>query len=417
MPRVAVEFENVTKTFRMRNRSDALRDAIPRLVGRFLKGRRAKEKRHVALDGVSFSVRSGEVLGVVGANGAGKSTTLRLAAGIYPPNSGKVRVDGRISALIELGAGFHPDLSGRENIYLAGALHGLRRKEVAAVFDEIAEFADIGEYLESPVRTYSSGMAVRLGFAAAVLVPAEILLVDEVLAVGDMEFRERCLRRMSEKRQGGAAVLFVSHNLFVVEQFCDRVVFLHHGRVVADGPAKDSLAVYRQHVAEDARVGSVRESASPQLRRGTGRLVLENVRISGGAGSPEGSAASGGRLEVRAAWKTLGPVEAPIFGIQIHTGRGELCAHLTTEGETGLPRRFDGEGEVALEIPDLRLLPGGYELSVFALESGGLAALDLHQCLYLLRVEGERSPARDGIVALESRWKIHGAADGGATAP
>ncbi|MEN8151241.1 MAG: ABC transporter ATP-binding protein [Planctomycetota bacterium] len=241
-PRIV--FSNVTKSFRMRNRSDALRDATHRLLLRCLGQKREAPPRFVALDDVSFQVAPGEVLGIIGHNGAGKSTSLRLAADVYPPDSGGITIRGRVSAFIELSAGFHPDLSGRENIFLGGALLGLSKREIRGVFDEIAEFADIGEFLESPVRTYSSGMAVRLGFAVAAHVPAEILLVDEVLAVGDQEFRAKCMDRMLEVKDGGASVIFVSHNLRAVEAFCDRVILLDGGKVRVEGTPAEALAGY-----------------------------------------------------------------------------------------------------------------------------------------------------------------------------
>ena len=239
-----VEFRKVRKSFRTRNRSDALRDATHRLLLRLLGRRREPPKRFVALDDVSFTVAPGEVLGIIGPNGAGKTPTLRLAADVYPQDSGEVILDGRVSAFIELSAGFHPDLSGRENIFLGGALLGLRKRDVKAVFDEIAEFADIGEFLDSPVRTYSTGMAVRLGFAVAAHVPAEVLLVDEVLAVGDQEFRAKCMDRMEARKREGVSIIFVSHNLRAVESFCDRVVLLDHGRIGAEGSPAEAIEAY-----------------------------------------------------------------------------------------------------------------------------------------------------------------------------
>jgi ABC-type polysaccharide/polyol phosphate transport system ATPase subunit len=401
----ALVFEGVSKTFRMRNRSDALRDAIPRTFLRLIGRGGPKPKRFTALDEVSFTAERGEVLGVVGANGAGKSTSLRLAASVYPPDGGNVVMNGRVSALIELSAGFHPDLSGRENIYLAGALQGLGRREIQEVFDDIAAFADIGEYLESPVRTYSSGMAVRLGFAVAAHVPAEVMLVDEVLAVGDMEFRAKCLRRMAQRREEGAAVLFVSHNLTIIEQFCDRVIFLHHGQIQADGPPRETLAVYRKHVAEDARVTSVRESASPRLRRGTGTVRLEDVKLTGTA---DGAATTGGKLRLTASWQADQRVDRPVFGLQIHSVEGVLCGKVSSEGRADAPDRLEGRGTVEFQFPALPLLPGHYEVTVSVWEENGLVPFDLHQCLYPLTVTGDELPGTDGLVPLEVSIRVEG---------
>ena len=403
MGRRRLEFRAVRKTFRTRNRSDALRDAIPRFLGR-LAGRAAPEDdgRFVALDAVSFHVDEGEVLGIVGANGAGKSTALRLAAGIYLPESGEVDLRGRVSALIELSAGFHPDLSGRENVYLVGALLGLKRREVDAVMDPIVAFSDIGDFLESPVRTYSTGMAVRLGFAVAAFVPAEVLLVDEVLAVGDIDFQAKCLRRMAERRQEGVATLFVSHNLQVVEQFCDRVLFIHHGKVVEDGEPRRVLATFRKFLADEKSLGLIRESATPRLRRGTGEVKLNEVRFNGTPGESGATAEHRGMLRITARWKSECPVERLFLQLQVHSVQGFLCE----ESRRAVPR-MHGEGELRLEIPALPLLPGDYEVSLAALGSDGMLVYDEHQRLYSLKVTGASAEA--GLVALDPRWSVEGA--------
>lgn len=400
-----IEFAGVRKTFRMRNRSDALRDAVPRLLGRLVGRAPPPPARFVALDGVSFRVEPGEVLGIVGANGAGKSTALRLAAGIYRPDGGVVSVRGRVSALIELSAGFHPDLSGRENVYLVGALLGLKRREVDAVLDPVVAFADIGEFLDSPVRTYSTGMAVRLGFSVAAHVPAEILLVDEVLAVGDMDFQSKCLRRMTERRRDGATILFVSHNLRIMEQFCDRVLFLHHGRAILDGPPRASLDAYRRFLAEEKHLGHVRESATPQFRRGTGEVLLDGVRVAG-EGAADGTAAHGGALRVEARWTVRTSVSGAVLGVQIHDMQGVLCE------ETRRPADLAAgtAGVLSVLYPRLTLLPGHYEVSVFVMDPTGAAFLDLHQRLYPLVVSGPRPEGEDGMVALDPRWTVGPAA-------
>jgi len=401
-----VVFRDVRKTFRIRNRSDALRDAIPRLLGRLVGRASSGPAPFVALDGVSFAARRGEAVGVVGANGAGKSTALRLAAAVYRPDAGSVEVKGRVAAMIELGAGFHPDLSGRENIYLVGALLGLRRRDIEVVFDRIVGFADIGEFLDSPVRVYSSGMAVRLGFAVAAHVPAEVLLVDEVLAVGDMDFQAKCLQRMAERRQEGVSILFVSHNLTIVQQFCDRVVLLHHGKVIADGEPSDAIGTYRRKMAEEHpekedRAGG-RWNWSP--RHGTGEVRLEGVRVEGDEGLPAGCARSGGRLRISASWKAASSYENPVFGVAVYSPDGALCAEATTLASP--PGRVEGTGQMAVEIPELSLLPGDYEVSVFAKDRDGLMPLDVHQRIYPLTVVGDAPPGERGFVSLRPVWSV-----------
>ena len=404
-----VVFRDVRKTFRRRNRSDSLRDAVPRMLMRLAGRGQPDRERFVALDGVSFTVGEREVVGIVGANGAGKSTSLRLAAGVYQPDAGTVEVNGRVSALIELSAGFHPDLSGRENIHLVGALHGLRRRAVAAAVDDVAAFADIGDFLDSPVRTYSTGMAVRLGFAVAAHVPADVLLVDEVLAVGDAEFRAKCLRRMSERRDEGVSVLFVSHNLAVMEQFCDRLIFVHHGRIVAEGAPAEIIARYRRTTA-DERIGREGDgSRSVRLRRGTHELRIEDVSLAGGDGGGPGAALYGGALRLAARWESDRPLSGVRLCLRFHTVNGVLCA------ASAAPRTdavLDGRGELHVEIPALELLPGAYDVSVEARDDSGLVVLDQHDRLYALTIHGARPPGAEGVVALRSTWDVRGSGDG-----
>ena len=401
-----IEFKGVRKQFRRRNRSAALRDAIPRLFGGLLGRSTEAEPPFTALDDVTFAVAPGEVLGIVGPNGAGKSTSLRLAAGIYRADAGTVRVEGRVAALIELSAGFHPDLSGRENVFLAGALVGLRKKEIESVFDRIVEFAGIGDFLDSPVHMYSSGMAMRLGFAVAAHVPAEVMLVDEVLAVGDIEFQVKCIQRMSERRQEGVSVLFVSHHLATVEQFCDRVLFVNHGKILAEGPPRDVIGAYRSFVARQAHESHVRGTLAPQVRRGTGVFFLDDIRIEGEHRDDPGAVRHRGRLRIAASWKALQPVPRPVIGVAIHTLEGALCAELTTGRATETPEVFQGEGTVELVCEDVPLLPGEYEVSVFARDQAGFATLDQHQRLYSFRVVGDPGAGQGGIAAMKPRWSF-----------
>ncbi|MCK6481290.1 MAG: ABC transporter ATP-binding protein [Planctomycetes bacterium] len=400
----SIEFREVRKSFRMRNRGDSLRDALPRLLRRLAGGPAAPAARFTALDGVSFAVSPGEVLGVVGANGAGKSTTLRLVAGVYRPDGGEVIVRGRVAALIELSAGFHPDLSGRENIYLNGALLGMRRREMEALEGAIVAFAGIGEHIDAPVRTYSSGMVVRLGFAVAAHVPADILLVDEVLSVGDIEFRQQCLERMTRRRQEGTAILFVSHNLKVMEQFCDRVLVVRGGKVLVDGEPRRSLAAYREQVASMGSLRAVRETAAPQIRKGTGEVVIEGVLVDGGEGTAPGAAPKGGTLRVGGRLRPTAPVPSPLVAVSIHSSQGVLCTRATVDAAAaGFWDPAEG-GTFTAEFPGLSLHPGAYEVSVLAFAANAVLPYDHHQQLYPLEVQGDAASIEDGLVDLPVRW-------------
>jgi ABC-type polysaccharide/polyol phosphate transport system ATPase subunit len=237
-----IRFENVVQRFRViRERPDTLREAFTHLFRN-----RSSYHDFEALKGISFNVQDGEVTGVIGRNGSGKSTVLKIIAGVYQPTSGTVHVSGKVAALIELGAGFHPDLTGRENIVINGLLLGLSRREIQAREERIIDFAELGEFIDSPVKQYSSGMYMRLGFAIATEVDPDILLIDEILAVGDAAFQQKCLARVDEFRQRSKTIVFVSHDMNSVRRLCQRVVLLHDGVLLADGPPEQVVARYEE---------------------------------------------------------------------------------------------------------------------------------------------------------------------------
>ena len=260
MDDVSIRFSGVSKRFRRGERHDSLRDLIPSLA-RHLLGRPAKpgpnERDFMALDNISLTVRQGETLGVIGHNGAGKSTMLKHFAGIMTPTSGTIEVHGRLSALIEVGAGFHPDLTGRENVYLSGVILGMSRAEVARKFGAIVEFAGLGPFIDTPVKRYSSGMFARLGFAVAAHLEPDILVIDEVLSVGDFIFQQKSLRKMRDIAASGATVVFVSHNLKAVSELCGRSVLLDGGKIVADGATDEVVRTYLRR--ERQKLDAVRD--------------------------------------------------------------------------------------------------------------------------------------------------------------
>jgi lipopolysaccharide transport system ATP-binding protein len=247
MPDVALRLEHVYKMFRKGEVYNSLRDLIPALTGRMFRQQElsASDKRDFwALQDVSFEVKHGQAFGIIGPNGAGKSTMLKLLSRIMKPTRGSYHLEGRCSALIELGAGFHPDLTGRENIFLYGAILGMTKREIAAKFDDVVDFSGLAEFIDTPVKRYSSGMYTRLGFAVASHVNPDVLLVDEVLSVGDQAFQNRCVERMKEVIRGGATVLFVSHNLKTVSEFCTQCVLLQRGRAIMTGPVEEVISAY-----------------------------------------------------------------------------------------------------------------------------------------------------------------------------
>jgi len=241
-----IEVVNVSKAFKLRhNRSDSLKSSF---IGLFHKRYREEIETFWALRGISFSLEPGATLGLIGKNGSGKSTLLKIIAGIYPPTQGQVRLPNgtRMGTMIELGVGFHPDLTGEENVYLGASLYGLNRREIDAIYPSVVEFAELGQFMDVPVKNYSSGMYMRLGFALAANLFPDVLLVDEILAVGDESFQKKCLHRIEEFRKEGGTIVFVSHNLGLVEQICDRVCLLDGGRLFYVGQAAEAIGRYRE---------------------------------------------------------------------------------------------------------------------------------------------------------------------------
>jgi lipopolysaccharide transport system ATP-binding protein len=284
--------DGVSKRFRKGEIADSLRDALPalaaKLIGRSNRGVLGR-REFWALKDVSLSVRRGEALGIIGHNGAGKSTILKILSHLLKPTQGTIEVNGSLSALIEIGAGFHPDLTGRDNIYLNGAILGLSRAEVSRKFDQIVEFSGLAEFLDMPVKRYSTGMYARLGFAIAAHVDPDILIVDEVLSVGDYLFQKRCMERMQEVVRRGSTIVFVSHNLDAIARFCSRVILLDHGRVVAEGEPNEIIATYMEKgqttpdnlQSKDVVISSltIRGENGPQVRFQAGDDVWLDVDV------------------------------------------------------------------------------------------------------------------------------------------
>lgn len=238
MSDTVIKFQNVTKKFAFQSQK-TFKEFLPALI-------RGEEtsKGFTALDNISFEIKKGESIGIIGPNGSGKSTILKLIAGVMSPTSGKVEVKGQISPLIELGAGMHPELTGRENIYLNGAVLGLKRKQIEANLQSIIDFSEIEEFIDQPVKHYSSGMYMRLAFAIAVHVDPEILIVDEILAVGDDAFQQKCFRKMAEFKQNGVTIIFVSHSLNQVKEFCDKAIYINHSKLIAQGDTSEVCEMY-----------------------------------------------------------------------------------------------------------------------------------------------------------------------------
>lgn len=382
----AVVVEGMSKLYRRVGPGHRLRTLKSALLDRSLVGNLPPGEAIPALTDLNFTVEKGEAFGVVGSNGSGKSTLLKLLAGILRPTTGRLVVDGRVAALIELGAGFHPEISGRENVFINGAVLGLPKREIERRYESIVEFSGLADFMEEPVKNYSSGMYVRLGFAVAIHTDPDVLLVDEVLAVGDEAFAHRCLRRIDELLAEGRTVLFVSHSLGLVEDLCDRVLWIERGHQRALGPPRFVVDAYRQAVAEEESRGhreakEKRESeergetepataelavepAGEVLRWGSGAAQIESVRLLGGDGGERYHFATGEDLVVEISAVAREALDDFVFGVALSTPRGVECWGTNTDLEGFAAERFAGPATVRLVCPGLRLAPGEYLLDV-----------------------------------------------------
>jgi lipopolysaccharide transport system ATP-binding protein len=365
---------------------------------------RAGEGGVVALDDVSFTVAPGETLGVIGSNGSGKSTLLKLLAGIVRPTRGSVDVRGRLAALLELGAGFHPEISGRGNIEITGLLLGLTRKEIASQFDAVVEFAGVEEFLDAPIKTYSSGMAVRLGFAIAAHSDPDVLLVDEVLAVGDEAFAHRALEKFSEFERAGKTLVVVSHDLALVAERCRRVIWLEHGRLAADGPSGEVVARYRESVAAGEGERRV-QGPGAGGRVGSGVATIELVRLLDREGRPVGRLRSGEAATVEIVARAPEALSDFVFGVEIGTVAGAAVFGTNTAVEGYRSDRFAGDARVTLEIPALDLAPGIYTLAA-AVHARDGAPYDYRRDA--LRFEVSAGRPGGGVWSPERRWNFSG---------
>ncbi|HEX9162325.1 MAG TPA: ABC transporter ATP-binding protein [Thermoanaerobaculia bacterium] len=370
--RFAVALQNVWKSYRLWGRRSQFATLKSALLKRDLKP--APEQSIEALKDVSFAVHKGEAFGVIGRNGSGKSTLLKIISGILKPTSGYVTVNGRIAALIELGAGFHPEITGRENVYINGIMLGLTRREIDARFDSIAEFSGISEFLDQPVKTYSSGMYVRLGFAVAVHVDPEILLIDEVLSVGDEEFSAKCIAKIQEMKYRGVTLLFVTHQLDQVRVLCDRALWLDRGEPKAIGDPIRVVDAYLQEVsgvsvappAPAVAVESTQTDAENDLveeeRWGSGEVVLKRVALVDPQGHELVALGAGTAIAIEMDVDVRVPQDDFVFGVGIYHADGTCVYGTNTEIEGLLPNRLQSNGRVRFVVPSLDLVAGSYRV-------------------------------------------------------
>lgn len=348
----AITVEHVSKSFRVHQQHAGS------LKRKLLSGKRDTYKEFQALKDVSLEIPRGQTFGLLGQNGSGKSTLLKCIAKILTPNAGKITSHGRMAAMLEVGSGFHPELTGRENIYLNGTILGMSRAEIDRKLDEIVAFSGVEAFIDQPVKNYSSGMYVRLGFSVSIHVEPEILLVDEILAVGDLEFQEKCLEKFANFRAEGRTVVVVSHALDQMRTFCDQAVWLDHGQVMAIGDAMDVVDRYANtaHGAQRVEGGGV--------RFGSGEAQITKIEILDDQDTDKRRIHTHQSLRFRLHYRAEKPLERPVFGASIDTREGFWVWGYQSLDDGYVPQRIDpGEGHIDIEVPDIPLRPGAYFLS------------------------------------------------------
>jgi ABC-type polysaccharide/polyol phosphate transport system ATPase subunit len=414
-----IEFKRVSKRFTLhRERRNTFQERVINLMRP-----RGSGETFWALRDVSFEIPQGEAFGLIGHNGSGKSTTLKLITRILEPTSGFVRVDGRVSALLELGSGFHPELTGRDNIYLNGSVLGFGRADMQRRIDGIMDFAELGPFIDTPVKHYSSGMYMRLGFAIATAVDPDILITDEVLAVGDEAFQRKCMERIYQFRQEGRTLIFVSHALESVRNLCTKAVWLDHGEVKAAGDTAQTIDAYlrwtnakeqarhKQAQGEQAQAESEQskqeQSASAgetSNRWGSREIEINRVALLDGRGHEQGVFQTGNPMTIRMYYTAHEPIADPIFGLAIYHANGfHINGPNTRFGGLSLGT-LHGEGYIDYSIESLPLLTGNYVITVAAYDTTLSHPFDHHQWMYPFVVQTAPGGERWGSVYIPARW-------------
>jgi ABC-type polysaccharide/polyol phosphate transport system ATPase subunit len=367
----------------------------------FVSAGRVDAREVWALRDVSLRAEPGEALALVGRNGSGKTTLLRLVSGIIRPTAGRVAVEGRVASLLELGAGFHPDFTGRENVYLNGAIHGLSRARVRELMDEIVAFAELERFIDFPVRTYSSGMYMRLGFSVAAHIRADVLLLDEVFAVGDEDFQRKCFGKIAQFKQGGGTIVFVSHDALAVERLCDRAVLLRQGGVAFDGPTREAIAAYRRLLADER---SPDELAAGLREWGSGEARILSARLLDVDGDERVQFAAGEPMTVRLRVLAEADVAPPRVSLELRDDGGMVLGATTQAtaelGWDGAP----GERELLFELDRLPLADGRFHLRFALVDAAGerlLHTLDDAASFFVFP-----AGATTGAVLLDGRWSL-----------
>lgn len=425
---IAIDVKNVTKKFKI------YYDKGSQLKERLLFRKRNRYEERMVLRGISFQVKKGEAVGLIGHNGCGKSTTLKLLTKIMYPDSGSITMKGRVSSLIELGAGFHPDMSGRENIYTNAAIFGLTKKEIDRRLNDIIEFSELEQFIDNPVRTYSSGMYMRLAFSVAINVDADILLIDEILGVGDANFQAKCFNKLKEIKANGTTIVIVSHSLGQIEQICERSIWIHEGLIRAEGPPKEIDLEYLEYMgmklqettAKELEKKAEREAAEAQeaaaqetnnapeapvqeepeevkKRWGSGKARITGIRALSGDGKAQRVFRTGDRITLEVSYKVKEKVSDAVFGIGIFSRDGVQCYGTNTRIDKLSEFSIDKDGVFEIALDEMNLLPGEYLIDI-AIESGDGIPVDYFREAY--KIEMISAAGDVGITRIKHSWNI-----------
>lgn len=374
------------------------------LVNKTLFSDLQRDEKFEALKGISFKIKNGRTLSIIGENGSGKSTLLKILAGITKPTTGEITTKGRISALIELGAGFHPEISGKENIFINGIILGLTKKMIQQKLSKIVEFSELEEFIDSPVKTYSSGMYMRLGFSIAINVDPDILLIDEVLAVGDAFFVPKCIDKIYEFKRKGKTIIFVSHDLATVEKISDEVIWLKNGQIEMRGYPAKVVDAYMQYIGEKEEERKEQPAdISTENRWGSGEIEIKNVKISNPEGKEKYIFRPDESMTIEFEVVSKHRENDFVFGLAIFNPEGVLCYGSNTHLENFKSHHLEGNGKVKIHIPQIHLINGQYFLDLAVHKKDGYP-FDYHHFLYKFKIT---SKSKDlGITRIPHQWEF-----------
>jgi len=397
---IKIQIDNVGKVFKLPHEKQT---SIKGAVLNFYRRNHTYEKQH-ALKDISFNVKQGEFFGILGRNGSGKSTLLKLMAGIYAPSTGAIHVDGQLTPFIELGVGFNPELTGRENVFLNGALLGFSRKEMTAMYDNIVEFAEIERFMDQKLKNYSSGMQVRLAFSIAIRANSDILLIDEVLAVGDQSFQEKCYKVFDDIKESGRTIVFISHDGGAIERFCDRVAIIDNGILVDIGDPRSMVLEYGALVAEEQYESQQRVSKGRTKHQGTGAITIEKVKVLNEKGLAKPSINFGEPFTIEVKYKLNKKISEPVvIGVDIIDDQGvSILGPNTDESKEKVILKSDGVVTAAFSVNPLA--PKAYAITVGFFNETSTLAYDLVEDAAKFKVIGE---GRHGKIYIEPRWSFN----------